>query len=131
MYVTKGDQFRPSRISIHSFLIFFIQWLSHINIPQRHRAHTRKRFSTQLQNIYIYHCRYAKYVTEVCATGVILRDVRKVREIIGILAGAMNVTDLVFANWFLSYWIIIEKIMIHFYMFVLRHFSAREKRVLR
>lgn len=41
-------------------------------------------------------------MTVVLATSVILRDVREVCEIIGVLAGAMDVTYLVFANWLLS-----------------------------
>lgn len=40
-------------------------------------------------------------MTKVRAAGVVLRDIREVSKIVSILAGAMNVTDLVLANWFL------------------------------
>lgn len=51
----------------------------------------------------IYHRWHAKYMTKVRATGVVLCDIREVSKVVGILAGAMNVTDLVLANWFLWY----------------------------
>lgn len=67
----------------------------------RNKNLCEKSFLSVLRKIDIYHRWHAKYVTEVRATGVVLRDVRKVSEIVGILAGAMNITDLVLANWFL------------------------------
>lgn len=41
-------------------------------------------------------------MAEVRATGVILRDVRKVSEIVGVLAGAMDVADFVLTDRLLS-----------------------------
>lgn len=58
-------------------------------------------FPSVLYKIDIYHCWHTKYVTKVCATGVVLCDIREVSKIVSILTGAMNVTDLVLANWFL------------------------------
>jgi len=51
--------------------------------------------------MYIYHRRHAEHVTEMRAAGVVLRDVREVSKIVGVLAGAVDVADLVFADRFL------------------------------
>jgi hypothetical protein len=51
--------------------------------------------------MYIYHRRHAEHVAEMRAAGVVLRDVRKVSKIVGVLAGAVDVADLVFADRFL------------------------------
>lgn len=50
----------------------------------------------------IYHRWHAKHVAEVRAAGVILRDVREVSEIVGVLAGAVDVADFVFTDRLLS-----------------------------
>jgi len=51
--------------------------------------------------MYIYHRRHAEHVAEMRAAGVVLRDVREVSKIVGILTGAVDVADLVFADRFL------------------------------
>lgn len=60
-------------------------------------------FPLQFPKIDIYHCWDAKYMTEMCATGVILCDIREVSKIISILTGAVNIANFVLANWLLSY----------------------------
>jgi len=40
--------------------------------------------------MYIYHRRHAEHVAEMRAAGVVLRDVRKVSKIVGVLAGAVE-----------------------------------------
>lgn len=59
-------------------------------------------FSRRFCKMHIYHRRHAEHMTEMRVTGMILCDVREMRKIISILAGAMNVANLVFANRFLS-----------------------------
>jgi len=47
---------------------------------------------------FTYHSGYAKHVTVMILRNVILGDVGEMGQIIGILASAVNIADLVFAN---------------------------------
>lgn len=49
-----------------------------------------------------HHGWHAKDVAEMRATGVVLGDVGEMREIVGVLAGAVNVANFVLANRLLS-----------------------------